>query len=51
VNETDSVTPRWVKVGGVIALVVVVLLVVLLVTGNHGPRRHGSDVVPAAPAL
>ena len=39
-------TPRWVKVLGVIALVLVVLVVVMLVTGGrtHGPGRHaGSD--------
>jgi hypothetical protein len=34
-------TPRWVKVFGIIALVVVVLFVVLLlVGGGHGPGRH-----------
>jgi hypothetical protein len=41
-------TPRWVKVFGVIALVVVVLFVVVLLVGGgeHGPGRHsggGSD--------
>jgi hypothetical protein len=39
--------PRWVKVFGIIALVLVVLVVVmLLVGGNHGPGRHvgnGTD--------
>ena len=39
--------PRWVKVFGIIALVLVVLVVVmLLVGGNHGPGRHvghGAD--------
>ena len=37
-------TPRWVKVFGVIALVVVVLFIVLMLTGRggeHGPGRHG----------
>jgi ABC-type transporter Mla subunit MlaD len=35
-------TPRWVKVFGIIALVLVVLVVVMLVTGRggHGPGRH-----------
>jgi hypothetical protein len=32
--------PRWVKVFGIIALVVLVLFVVLLFTGGHGPGRH-----------
>jgi hypothetical protein len=42
-------TPRWVKVFGVIALVVVVLFVVVMLIGGgeHGPGRHtpggGSD--------
>jgi ABC-type transporter Mla subunit MlaD len=37
-------TPRWVKVFGIIALVLVVLVVVMLVTGRggHGPGRHMS---------
>lgn len=36
-------TPRWVKVLGIIALVVVVLVVILLLTSGdvgHGPGRH-----------
>jgi hypothetical protein len=40
-------TPRWVKVFGIIALVLVVLIVVMLVIGRggHGPGRHtlGAD--------
>jgi len=32
--------PRWVKVFGIIAIVVVLLLVVLKLTGHHGPGRH-----------
>jgi hypothetical protein len=33
--------PRWVKVAGVIALVLVVLVLILLLAGgNHGPGRH-----------
>jgi hypothetical protein len=39
-----SATPRWVKVFGLIALVVVVLFVVVLLIGGgeHGPGRHTS---------
>jgi hypothetical protein len=37
-------TPRWVKVFGIIALVVVLLFVFLMFTrgpgGHHGPGRH-----------
>lgn len=40
-------TPRWVKVFGIIALVVIVLVVVMLIAGRggHGPGRHspGGD--------
>ena len=43
-------TPRWVKVFGLIALVVVLLVVVMLLAGGgpggHGPGRH----VPAGGA-
>ena len=35
-------TPRWVKVGAVIAILVLMLIVVVLLTGNHGPARHAS---------
>jgi hypothetical protein len=34
-------TPRWVKVFGIVAIVVVVLFVVLLIVGvPHNPGRH-----------
>ena len=35
-------TPRWVKVFGIIALVLVLLFVIMLLTdpGRHGPGRH-----------
>jgi hypothetical protein len=35
-------TPRWVKVSGMIALVLALLVVVLLLAGggDHGPGRH-----------
>ena len=42
-------TPRWVKVFGIVALVVVLLFVVLLLVGGpHRPSRHfsGSDTPP-----
>ena len=36
--------PRWVKVTGIITLVLVVLvLIALLAGGNHGPGRHQSS--------
>jgi hypothetical protein len=37
-------TPRWVKVFGVIALLLVLLVVIALLTdGSHGPGRHTSS--------
>jgi hypothetical protein len=44
-------TPRWVKLLGIVGLVVLVLVVVLLVTGrggSHGPGRHASTPHDAA---
>ena len=37
-------TPRWVKVFGIIALIVALLVVVMLLIGGggHGPQRHGG---------
>jgi hypothetical protein len=45
--------PTWVKVSGIVALVVVVLLVLVAVFGGeHGPGRHlgaqDSTVAPVA---
>jgi hypothetical protein len=37
--------PRWVKVFGLVGLVLVVLLIVLLATG-HGPGRHSGGAAP-----
>jgi hypothetical protein len=53
-NDTQTAgTPRWVKVFGIIALIVVLLVVVMLIVGRggHGPGRHalGGDGSGAAP--
>jgi hypothetical protein len=42
--DDTSGTPRWVKVVGMIALVVALLVVVVLLMGGggHGPQRHGG---------
>jgi hypothetical protein len=40
-SRESSDTPRWVKVFGLIAVVLLVLLLVIaLLTGGHGPGRH-----------
>lgn len=49
-DPTTHTRPRWVKVLGIIALVVVLLAIVMIVFGGgqHGPRRHGSGANRAA---
>ena len=43
-------TPRWVKVFGIVGVVLVLLLVLMLLTG-HGPGRHmGGHAQPSAVA-
>ena len=34
--------PRWVKGFAVAAAILVVLVVMLMLTGHHGPSRHGG---------
>jgi hypothetical protein len=40
-------TPRWVKLFGIIALVLILLVVVsmFIVGGNHGPRSHAPGML------
>ncbi len=44
--------PRWVKVFGIIALVLVLLVVALLLVsggpGSHGPGRHTGGQTPSS---
>jgi hypothetical protein len=44
-REPPAGTPRWVKIFGLVALVVIVLFVVVLLIGGgeHGPSRHSLD--------
>ena len=41
-RESHPGMPRWVKVSGIIAivLVLVIVIIVLVSGGEHGPRRH-----------
>lgn len=40
-RESNAGAPRWVKVFGVIAVVLVLLIGIMLLSGgNHGPGRH-----------
>jgi hypothetical protein len=41
---STTATPRWLKVFGIVALVVILLVgVLLLVGGEHGPGRHAPS--------
>ena len=44
-SSTATGPPRWVKVCGVIALIVIVLVVIVAIFGGgrHGPARHTSS--------
>jgi hypothetical protein len=44
--------PRWVKVSGLVAVgLLVVLIVILILTGDHGPGRHGAEALRVRIAL
>lgn len=46
-RESGSGTPRWVKVFGIVALLVALLVAILLLTvgpGGHGPGRHTAPL-------
>jgi hypothetical protein len=45
-RESPPSTPRWVKVFGIIVIILVLLVVamIFIVGGDHGPSRH----VPSA---
>lgn len=41
VRSHSTPTPRWVKVSGIIAIVLVMLVVIVMfIGGDHGPGRH-----------
>jgi hypothetical protein len=44
-SEPSHRTPRWVKVLGIVVIILAVLFVIGLVTGggSHGPSRHTSS--------
>jgi hypothetical protein len=40
-HESRPSTPHWVKVSGVIVIVIVVLIGIMVLSGGeHGPNRH-----------
>lgn len=40
-NDRPPSTPLWVKVFGIIAIVLFLLVIIHLLTGEHGPGMHG----------
>ncbi|MQA03836.1 MAG: hypothetical protein GEV07_14310 [Streptosporangiales bacterium] len=44
-RESSPGIPRWVKIAGIVALLVAVLVIVamLIFGGDHGPRRHSGE--------
>jgi hypothetical protein len=54
-EPTTGGTPRWVKIFGIIALVLVVLFLIMLLTGGpgrHGPSRHtGGGLGAVSPVV
>ena len=43
-REANYKTPSWVKVFGVVTLVLIILTAILMLTGEHGPGRHFPSV-------
>jgi len=43
-GDQPPITPRWVKISGLIAIVLVLVILILMIFGggNHGPGRHFS---------
>jgi hypothetical protein len=51
-REATTGTPRWVKVVGIIAVILLLVLgIIMLIGGEHGPGRHtppaGEQTPPA----
>ena len=45
-SNGDTGTPRWVKIFGIVALVLVLLVVIMMFIGggDHGPGRHITSI-------
>ncbi|MEC5425334.1 hypothetical protein QGM71_17775 [Virgibacillus sp. C22-A2] len=41
-HESTTSTPRWVKLSGIIIIIVIMIAIFIMVIsgGNHGPGRH-----------
>ena len=48
--RSTSGPPRWLKVSGIVVVVLVALLLILMLAGSdHGPGRHGLERSACAP--
>jgi hypothetical protein len=49
-RESKPGMPRWVKVSGIIAIVLVLLVVIIVLVsgGEHGPGRHIPEGTPGS---
>jgi hypothetical protein len=49
-REATTGTPRWVKVVGIIAVVLLLVLgIIMLIGGEHGPGRHAPPANEQTP--
>jgi hypothetical protein len=49
-REATDGTPRWVKVVGIIAVVLLLVLgIIMLIGGEHGPGRHAPPASERTP--
>ncbi|MCL7747308.1 hypothetical protein [Halalkalibacter alkaliphilus] len=39
-SDSNHRTPTWVKVIGIIVILIAVLVIIMIFTGDHGPGRH-----------
>jgi hypothetical protein len=40
---STTITPRWVKVFGIIVIVLVLLVGIMMLSGGHGPGAHAPS--------
>lgn len=48
-SNSDPGTPRWVKVSGIIVIVLVLMVVIVMFTGIGGPHGPGRHIAGGGP--